>query len=368
MIEIVWYIIITLMLAVYAVLDGFDFGAGIIHLFFAKTEKDKQAIVNSIGPFWDANEVWLLASGGILFFAFPTVYASSFSGFYLPLMMILWLLIFRAIGIELRHQINHPMWHAVWDKLFGISSFLLALFFGLAVGNIVRGVNLGGVINGINSFEPHYFFLPLWNSTLSPFEANLGVIDWFTLMLGLVGLVSITIHGATWVIFKTNCSINYNLKKQIPILGLIQLFLVLVSLSIWHFVRSNPFANFSEFPIFILFPILMFLGIFGNIFINHFKNDHVGFIFSTIFLLSGFFSTSISLFPVLLHSTHNINPSLTIYNTSSPEYGLIIGLKWFSIAFILVVFYTILQFKIFSGKRDDIKHVDDNEISVGIKK
>ena len=116
--EFFWYVVLIGILATYLVLDGYDFGAGIIHLFFAKTEKDKKAITNAIGPFWDANEVWLIAAGGILFYAFPTLYASSFSGFYLPLMMILWLLIFRAIGLELRGQIHNSMWEAVWDKAF----------------------------------------------------------------------------------------------------------------------------------------------------------------------------------------------------------------------------------------------------------
>jgi len=116
--ELFWYVVLMCILAIYVVLDGYDFGAGIVHLFFATKEKDKKAITNAIGPFWDANEVWLIASGGVLFFAFPTLYASSFSGFYLPLIMILWLLIFRAIGLELRGQIHNKLWEAVWDKAF----------------------------------------------------------------------------------------------------------------------------------------------------------------------------------------------------------------------------------------------------------
>src|SRR5690554_4844185 len=130
--EIFWYIVLMTIFTVHIILDGYDFGAGIVHLFYANNEKDKKAITNAIGPFWDANEVWLIAGGGILFFAFPTLYAVAFSGFYLPLIMILWLLIFRAVGLELRGQIKNSMWEAVWDKAFGISSLLLALFFGVA--------------------------------------------------------------------------------------------------------------------------------------------------------------------------------------------------------------------------------------------
>src|SRR5690606_11044830 len=242
--ELFWYIVLMTMLTIYVILDGYDFGAGIIHLFFAKTEKDKKAITNAIGPFWDANEVWLIAVGGVLFFAFPTLYASSFSGFYLPLMMIVWLLIFRAIGLELRGQIKNRMWEAIWDKAFGIASLLLALFFGIALGNIVRGVNLGMVTDGVSTHEPHFFFLPLWNSSFSPHAEHLGVIDWFTLMLGLVGVVSLAIHGANWIIFKTNSDLNPKLKKVVFNLNVVLLALVIISLSTWHIIDPNPFRNF----------------------------------------------------------------------------------------------------------------------------
>ncbi len=159
--ELFWFIIIAIVLVVFFILDGYDFGTGIIHLFIAKTEKDKEVIAKSAGLFWDSNEVWLVAGGGMLFMAFPTFYASVFSGFYLPLIIVLWLIVFRAIGLEFRSQFNDQMWKNIWDKSFGVSSLLLALFFGIALGNIVRGVNLGGVKNGVSIYEGHYFFLPL---------------------------------------------------------------------------------------------------------------------------------------------------------------------------------------------------------------
>ncbi len=126
--EIYWYLIIAIILAVFFVLDGYDFGVGIIHLFLAKKEKDKKVISKSAGLFWDSNEVWLVAAGGMLFMAFPTFYAAVFSGFYLPLIIVLWLIIFRAIGLEFRNKFNYQMWTAIWDKAFGVSSLLLALF------------------------------------------------------------------------------------------------------------------------------------------------------------------------------------------------------------------------------------------------
>ncbi|MBM1105025.1 cytochrome d ubiquinol oxidase subunit II [Aurantibacter crassamenti] len=352
--ELFWYIVLMGMLAMYVVLDGYDFGAGIIHLFCAKTEKDKKAITSAIGPFWDANEVWLIASGGVLFFAFPTLYASSFSGFYLPLMMILWLLIFRAIGLELRGQVHNKLWETIWDKAFGIASLLLALFFGVALGNVVRGVNLGMVENGISAYEGHYFFLPLWNSTFSPTAEHLGVIDWFTVLLGLVGVVALSIHGANWIIFKTNSDMNLRLKRIVFRLNFVQLLLVIISLMVWHVIEPKPFHNFIETWWLWIFPITTFIGLFGLFYVKKFKKDGSGFMFSTLFLLGGFATTVASIFPNVLPSTNSLNPSLTIYNVAADAYGLSIGVNWFVIALILVIIYMIVQYRIFKGKMDEV--------------
>jgi len=352
--ELFWYIVLMTMLTVYVILDGYDFGAGIIHLFFAKTEKDKKAITNAIGPFWDANEVWLIAAGGVLFFAFPTLYASSFSGFYLPLIMILWLLIFRAIGLELRGQIHNKMWEAVWDKAFGTASLLLALFFGIALGNVVRGVNLGNVANGVSTYEAHYFFLPLWNPTFNPHAEQLGIIDWFTLLLGIVGVVTLTIHGANWIIFKTNSDLNATLKKAVFWLNFVLLALVIISLLIWHIIEPQPFHNFIKYPWLLIFPAMAFTGLFGSFKVKAFKKDGYSFLFSSLFLFGGLTSTAASIFPKVLPSTNNINPDLTIYNVAADNYGLSIGVYWFAIAVVLVSIYMIIQHKVFKGKMDNV--------------
>ncbi|MFD1015379.1 cytochrome d ubiquinol oxidase subunit II [Winogradskyella rapida] len=352
--ELFWYIVLMTMLTIYVILDGYDFGAGIIHLFFAKKEKDKKAITNAIGPFWDANEVWLIASGGVLFFAFPTLYASSFSGFYLPLMMILWLLIFRAIGLELRGQVHNKMWESIWDKAFGISSLLLALFFGIALGNVVRGVNLGMVTDGVSTHEPHYFFLPLWNSSFSPHAEHLGIIDWFTLLLGVIGVVALTIHGANWIIFKTNSDLNEKLKKVVFNLNSVLLILVVVSLFIWHIIEPKPFHNFITHPWLWIFPLIAFSGLFGLFKVKSFQKHGMGFLFSSLFLFGGLASTVASIFPKVLPSTNAINPDLTLYNVAAHEYGLSVGVYWFVIAVILVIIYFTIQYRVFKGKMDDV--------------
>src|SRR5260221_6727748 len=150
-----WFWIVAAMITTYVVLDGFDLGAGAIYLIAAKTNGERRRVLRAIGPVWDGNEVWLLAAGGTLYFAFPLLYASAFSGFYLPLMIVLWLLIGRGISIELRMHIDNGVWRSFFDGLFFLSSTLLAIFLGAALANVIRGVPIG---------PDQYFFLPLWTN------------------------------------------------------------------------------------------------------------------------------------------------------------------------------------------------------------
>ncbi len=353
--EIFWFLIIAVVLAMFFVLDGYDFGTGIIHLFFAKSEKDKEVIAKAAGLFWDSNEVWLVAAGGMLFMAFPTFYASVFSGFYLPLILVLWLIIFRAIGLEFRSQFNYQMWKDIWDKSFGVSSLLLALFFGIALGNVVRGVNLGGVEQGISTYEAHFFFLPLWNSSFSPLTNHPGVIDWFTIIIGLISVVTLAIHGANWVIMKTNSSINEKLKKVIFKLNCVLFALTIVSVICWQIVNPDALNNFAEKWYLLLFPLLYIAGLTGLFFIHKFKKDRYGFVCSTLLIVGGISSSLASLFPVLLPSVNDINEPLSIYNTAASDYGLSVALGWGIIGFILLFVYMIVQKRIMGGKID---HMD----------
>src|SRR5271157_1151512 len=171
----IWFCLVAVMLAGYVVLDGFDLGAGILHLWIARTDAERRVVLRSIGPVWDGNEVWLLAAGGTLYFAFPALYAAGFSGFYLPLMMVLCLLILRGISLEFRSHLSGRIWPPFWDAAFSFASILLAIFFGAALGNVVRGVPFdasGG------------FFEPLWTN-FRPFGQT-GILDWYTVLVGVV--------------------------------------------------------------------------------------------------------------------------------------------------------------------------------------
>ena len=354
--ELFWFIAIAIVLVIFFILDGYDFGAGIIHLCFAKKEKDKEVIAKSAGLFWDSNEVWLVAGGGMLFMAFPTFYASVFSGFYLPLIIVLWLIIFRAIGLEFRNQFKYQMWKDIWDTSFGVSSLLLALFFGIALGNIVRGVNLGSVKTGVSVHEPHYFFLPLWDSSFSPLSENPGIIDWFTIIIGLIAVVTLAIHGANWVILKTNSSINNKLKGVVFKLNIALTILTLFSLIVWQIVNPNSLDNFIEKPYLIIFPIIYLTGLIGLFFIKKIKKEVYGFALSTLLIVGGITSSLASLFPVLLPSVNTVNEPLTLYNMAAPEYGLSVALTWGIIGFILLFVYFIVQKRLLGGKIDNMDY------------
>ncbi len=354
--EIFWYSAISVVLAMFFILDGYDFGAGIIHLFFAKSEEDKVVIAKSAGLFWDSNEVWLVAGGGLLFMAFPTFYASVFSGFYLPLILVLWLIIFRAIGLEFRGHFNYQMWKDIWDTAFGVSSLLLALFFGMALGNVIRGVNLGGVKDGVSLYEGHYFFLPLWDSSFSPLSDTPGIIDWFTLIIGVIAVIVLAIHGANWVILKTNSSINHRLKSIIFNLNIALSVLTIFSLAVWQYINPAALDNFKDLPYLAIFPLLYFGGIIGLFFIKKIKKDIHAFYLSTLLILGGITSSLASLFPVILPSTNSVNESLTIYNTAASEYGLSVAFNWGIVGLILLVIYFIVQKRLMAGKIDDMDY------------
>src|ERR1700758_3242698 len=220
-----WFMIVAVMVAAYVVLDGFDLGAGVIYLTAARTPAERQAIMRAIGPVWDGNEVWLLAAGGTLYFAFPLLYASSFSGFYLPLIIVLWLLMLRGIGIELRAHMENPVWQGFFDVVFSLSSALLAIFFGAALGNVIRGVPLG---------EDGYLCEPLWtNWRVGPHP---GILDWYTVMAGVVALSTLTLHGALYVRLKTDGDLGQRARNVVLAVWPVQTALTLISLVATWFV------------------------------------------------------------------------------------------------------------------------------------
>src|SRR5258708_13437688 len=244
--ETLWFILVALMLTAYVVLDGFDLGAGIINLFVARNHDERRMVLRAIGPVWDGNEVWLLAASGALFFAFPLLYASSFSGFYLPLMMVLWLLMLRGIGIELRSHVSDPMWWSFFDFVFSISSLLLAIFFGAAIGNVVRGVPLNA---------DGYFFEPLCTNFLV--GTYPGILDWYTVLTGVLAMVTLTVHGAHYIALKTESDLNARARRVASFSWFALALLTVLSLIATLYVRPQLTDNFRSRPWGWIIPVFL---------------------------------------------------------------------------------------------------------------
>ena len=336
--ETLWFIIIALMLTTYVVLDGFDLGAGVIYLLIAKTSGERRLVLRTIGPVWDGNEVWLIATGGTLYFAFPQLYASAFSGFYLPLMLVLWLLILRGIGIEMRAHIDNHVWQSFFDFIFCGSSALLALLFGAALGNVLRGVPLG---------QDGYFFEPLWTN----FRVNghPGILDWYTMMAGVIALVTLTVHGALYVAIKTENDLCRRARGVAIILWPVQFFLTCISLLATYFVRPHLLHNYGEHPIGIVVPVAVATGLVLIIWAAPKGKEKLAFLGSTLYIAAMMGGAVFALYPMVLPAT-NPEYSLTIYNAATGHHGLVVGIAWWSLGLVLAMGYFVLLYRMFRGK------------------
>jgi cytochrome bd ubiquinol oxidase subunit II len=334
-----WFMIVAVMVAIYVVLDGFDLGAGVIYLIAAKTHDERRNVLNAIGPVWDGNEVWLLAAGGVLYFAFPQLYASSFSGFYLPLMMVLWLLMLRAIGIEFRGHIENPVWHGFFDAIFCVSSALLAIFLGAALGNVVRGVPLAA---------DHYFFEPLWtNFRVGP---NPGILDWYTVMAGVIALVTLTVHGALYVAVKTEGELNQRARKIALSLWPVQVLLTIVSLIATCWIRPEVLNNYRQHPIGYLVPGLVIAALGIIIWAASKSKEKAAFVASGLYITAMLVGAAFALYPVVLPASTDPGLSLTIYNSAAGMHGLTVGLTWWCIGILIALGYFVFLFRMFRGK------------------
>ncbi len=336
--EIVWFILVAFMLVVYVILDGFDIGAGIVHYFVGRDPNERATVIRAIGPVWDGNEVWLLATGGTLYFAFPPLYASSFSGFYLPLILVLWLLILRASGIELRHHLDNSMWHSFWDFVFSFSSVLLAIFFGAALGNVIRGVPLNA---------EGYFFEPLWTDFTT--TGTTGILDWFTILSGVLALVALAVHGANYLAVKTEDELNLRARKVVSVGWYALTLVTILSLVAVTNLRDDLLSNYSNYPITWIIPVAVAGSLLAIKYFNAKGKDKAAFISSSAYLASMLGGAVVALFPNILPAIDPAN-SLTIYNSAAGAYGLQVGLVWWTIGITIAIGYFVFLFRIFKGK------------------
>ena len=333
-----WFWIVAVMVTVYVVLDGFDLGAGVIYLIAGKTNEERRRVLRSIGPVWDGNEVWLLAAGGTLYFAFPQLYASSFSGFYLPLMMVLWLLMLRAVGIEFRAHIENSVWQQFFDVLFAVSSILLCIFFGAALGNVVRGVPLDAT---------GYFFEPLW--TNFKLGAQTGILDWYTVLIGVVALVTLAAHGSHYVALKTDQDLGQRARGLALLCWPLQFFLTCISLVATYFIRPGIMTNYANHSIGILVPVVVFASLGVILWATPKGKEKVAFIASSLYITGMLVGAAFALYPVVLPARdHQYDP--TIENTSAGIHGLSVGLVWWTLGAALALGYFVVVYRMFRGK------------------
>jgi cytochrome d ubiquinol oxidase subunit II len=328
-----WYWFLGAMLAVYVVLDGFDLGAGAVLPLVAHNDRERGLVIRSLGPVWDGNEVWLIAAGGVLFLAFPRVYAAAFSGFYLPLTLVLWLLTFRALAIELHHHLGSTVWRPLFELSFSGASALLVLILGAALGNVVRGVETDA--------QGHFFLTLFTDFSARP---PLGILDWYTLLAAVTALVALARHGAFWLNWKTTGPVQARAQEvarrlELP---LIALALLLTAAT----VRIQPLAAqaLELNPWNWAFPTLACAGLgISNVALKR-GRELTAWLGSALFLVGLIACAAAGLYPTLLPAS-GLGQSLTVANSASPPYALGVGLAWWLPGMVLACAYFVALYR-----------------------
>ena len=339
-----WFAALAAMIVVYVLLDGFDFGVGIAHQLVARSEAERSTVLRTIGPFWDGNEVWLIAIGGTLVFTFPLLYATSFSGFFLPLMLVLWLLMGRGIALEFRNHVDDAsIWKPFWDAIFAVSSGLLALFLGTALGAVVRGVPL----------QPdHSFFEPFF--THFGVTGQTGIADWYTLLVGVFAFVALTAHGSFWLTLKTGGELRERARRLARAAALAAgIIAVAVCAATWS-VQPQIRTRLAAQPLGHVLTLLAAAGLAAALRYSRGSEpstaDHRAFAGSCAFLAGLLGVTAFGLYPYVLPSNGDPALGLTIHNAAASDYGLRAALWWWLPGIALAITYFALTHRRLSGR------------------
>jgi len=326
--NLIWFLLVGVLIIGYAILDGFDLGVGMIHLF-TKDEDEKRVNLNAIGPVWDGNEVWLLTGGGALFAAFPIVYATVFSGFYLAFVLLLTALIFRAVSFEFR-KYSEEKNKKYWDFAFGVGSLLPALLYGVAIGNVLKGLP----IDSKGAYLGTFF----------------GLLNPYAIIVGLLSLTMFLMHGAIYLTLKSEGKQKEKMIKTASNAWIAFIVLYLLATLMTFFFGHYLFASVFGNPIFWVLLVLLFVSI---VYIPiGLKTGKTGYAFtaSSLTIASMILLMALSLFPRLVPSSFDLNYSLTIYNASSTPRTLFSMLIIALIGVPIVIGYTIWIYRIFRGK------------------
>lgn len=327
--NLVWYILIGILLTGYAILDGFDLGVGALHLF-VKGDENRRIMLNSIGPVWDGNEVWLVTGGGAIFAAFPDVYATVFSSFYPAIMLILVGIIFRAVAIEFRSKNDSLRWRKSWDSAFSISSILIALLFGTALGNVIQGIPIG------EDKEAYISFLSLLNP--------------YSLLVGVTTVALFMMHGSIYAVMKTEGDLQQTLRSWVnnTIIFFVICYVTVTMATLIYLPQMTDI--FKENPYYFAVAILNMLAIANIPREIYRKREFLAFLSSCFAIAALLALFAVGMFPNFVPSTINYAYSLTIYNAASSRKTLEVMLTMALIGIPFVIAYTISIYWIFRGK------------------
>ena len=324
-----WFLVVGGVFSGYAILDGFDLGAGALHLFLKK-ENSRRVALNAVGPVWDGNEVWLVIGGGALFAGFPVVYATLFSSMYIPFMLFLAFLIFRAVSIEFRSKEPMLWWRKTWDIAYSVSSTMLAILLGVVLGNVLQGFAIGA----------DYEFAGNWLEFINP----------YAVLVGLTTLALFMMHGAIYLTMKTEGRLFA--KLTILLRRTIIAFIILFGMTTLYTLIYLPHLSdrFREVPFLFVFPVLTFLAIANIPRLVAKRKYRTAFLFSALTVSFSLLMVAIELYPVLILSTLDPAYNITIYNAAASEKSLGIMLTIAAIGAPLVLSYTAFVFWTFRGK------------------
>jgi cytochrome d ubiquinol oxidase subunit II len=334
-----WYAIVSLMLIIYVALDGRNFGAGMLHWFVARTPEERRQVIAAIGPLWLWHEVWLVAFGGTFVAVFPRIMASAFAGYYLALFLILWCLILRGISLEVGGHIDDRLWQGFWEFVFVFSSFLLAILFGAAGGNVVRGVPLDAQGNFSMAFFTNFSV-----------HGYVGLLDWFTVSIAIFAAVLLAAHGGTYLALKTQGPVHDRSATYAKYLWAVAVPLfVVVSIESWVVRRDVP-GHAIENPFCWVGLLVLIASVLLLISGLSTRREMRAFFGSNLLIFSLLMTGAASIFPVMLHSTLAPENSLTAYSGASNPTALLLASIWWPIGFALATAYSVFISRRYAGK------------------
>ncbi len=327
--NLIWFFLLGVLLIGYTILDGFDLGVGTLHLF-SRGDIERRTFMNSIGPVWDGNEVWLVTGGGALFAAFPHAYATAFSAFYLPFIFLVFMLIFRACALEFRSKVHSRAWQRVWDVAFCLSSTVASLLFGVALGNMILGMRIGADMEYVGGL--------------------LELLHPYALLVGVFAVSLFTMHGSVYLYMKTEGELQAKIKRWIPrTFSFFVIMYIFTTMATLVLVPSMV-HNFEIFPWMWIVVVLNVLAI-ANIPRALYKGFEArAFISSCCTIAALFMLFGVGVYPNMIVSSLDPAYNLTIYNAASSQKTLGIMLVIALLGMPVVVAYTVAIYYIFRGK------------------